>query len=268
MNKFLVLGNPIKHSQSPVIHRQFAQQLGLEISYDKAEVPLNGFADFVKDFFANGGDGLNVTLPFKEQAFAMADVVSPSAKAARAANTLKMKNGELHAYNTDGRGMLQDITHRLGWSVRGKRILIIGAGGAVRGVLQPLMSASPEEVIIVNRTLEKAQQLAAEFGVYAQPIDAIEGSFDIVINATSAGLDGSSITLPTSIINPTTHCYDMLYQVAETPFLSWAKVHGARQLSNGLGMLVEQAALSFNIWHGQAPDTRPVFDGIREQLAL
>ncbi|MEQ3695536.1 MAG: shikimate dehydrogenase [Pseudomonadales bacterium] len=268
MKKFLVLGNPIKHSQSPAIHQQFAQQLGLEISYDKAEVPLDDFANFVKTFFAEGGEGLNVTLPFKEQTFALADVVSPSAKAARAANTLKMKNGELHAYNTDGRGILQDITHRLGWSVRDKRILIVGAGGAVRGILQPLLSASPEEVVIVNRTLEKAQKLAAEFGVYAQPIDQIEGSFDLIINATSAGLDGSDITLPATIVTAQTQCYDMLYQVAETPFMVWAKRCGVNEVSNGLGMLVEQAALSFNIWHNQAPDTRPVFDAIREKLKL
>jgi shikimate dehydrogenase len=268
MKKFLVLGNPIKHSQSPVIHQQFAQQLGLEISYDKAEVPLDDFANFVRNFFAEGGEGLNITLPFKEQAFALADVVSPSAKAARAANTLKMKHGELHAYNTDGRGMLQDITHRLGWSVRDKRILLVGAGGAARGVLQPLLSASPEEVVIVNRTLEKAQKLATEFGVYAQPIDAVEGSFDMIINATSAGLDGSDIALPEAIVTPKTQCYDMLYQVAETPFMAWAKSLGADEMSSGLGMLVEQAALSFNIWHSQAPDTRPVFDAIRKELKL
>jgi len=266
MNNCAVIGSPIKHSRSPEIHSAFARQTGIELNYLKEEVLSNDVEQFVKRFFKDG-IGLNVTLPHKGAVFELADRVTPAAKAAKAANTLFMREGELVADNTDGRGLLQDITHRLAWTIQGKRVLVIGAGGAVRGILQPLLSASPEQVVIFNRTHAKAESLAAEFRIDAASDQRMGKAFDIIINGSSAGLSGDLPRVPKTIIAEHTCVYDMVYGAGDTPFITWAKSLGAQECSDGLGMLIEQAAESFYMFFGVRPVTRDVFSEIKALLA-
>jgi shikimate dehydrogenase len=266
MKHCAVIGSPISHSRSPDIFAMFAQQTGIEVSYNKMEVTPESVEGFVKDYFDGHNVGLNVTLPLKELVFDMADVVTPAAKAAKASNTLYVSGGELVADNTDGRGMLQDITHRLGWAIKGKRILIVGAGGAVRGVIQPLLSASPEQVVIYNRTSEKAELLAQEFRLDVATDESLSEPFDLIVNGTSAGLNGNIPDIPTTILSSNSCVYDMVYAADDTPFVRWAKNNGVTQVSDGLGMLVEQAAEAFAIWFGQRPDTDDVFTRLRASL--
>ena len=269
-DKYAVFGNPIKHSKSPLIHSAFAAQCGQAMQYRAVRVDKDGFTRAASNFFAEGGKGLNITLPFKEEAFQFAGRLSERATRAGAVNTLKLANdGVVEGDNTDGVGLVRDMVANLGWMVQGQRVLIIGAGGAVRGVLEPLLRESPREILIVNRTASRAEQLAAEFadlgsisGGGYELLD--ERQFDLVINASSAGLEGEAPDLPSSLLTERSCCYDMLYGAEPTPFMRWAAHHAAWAVADGLGMLVEQAAQSFYIWRGQRPETQTVIASLRE----
>ncbi|MBY0346250.1 MAG: shikimate dehydrogenase [Neisseriaceae bacterium] len=270
--RYAVIGNPIEHSQSPFIHRQFAESLGLELQYERCLAPLSAFNEVVTKFQAEYGTGLNITLPFKEQAFQLATLTTARARTAGAANTLSFKDGEIYADNTDGIGLVRDITHNLDFSLSNKSILILGAGGAVRGAIGPLLLEKPKDLAIANRTISKAQLLASSFGdmgdIRALAYSDLGGqTFDIVINATSTGLNGDNLPLPNGIFKPEGLAYDMMYKMGLTPFLKQAQAYHAAQLADGLGMLVEQAAESFFIWHKQRPNTRSVMNQLRDILA-
>lgn len=265
--RLAVFGNPVAHSRSPEIHQAFAAQRGEQIDYQRVLAPLDDFAGNVRSFLADGGVGANVTLPFKEQAWQLCDTLSARARQAGAVNTLALQDGKLHGDNTDGVGLVTDINRNLGWPLRHQHILILGAGGAVRGVLGPLLAELPAQVWIANRTTEKARELSLMFAgrgvpVFGGGLDKLAGPYDLIINAISAGLDGNMPELPTRIIGPQTHCYDMIY--GDTPFLRWAKQQGAAATADGLGMLIEQAAESFALWHDWRPDTAPVIASLRK----
>ncbi|HET8704772.1 MAG TPA: shikimate dehydrogenase [Pseudomonadales bacterium] len=265
---YAVMGNPIAHSKSPIIHAEFAKQLGEAIRYERMLVPLDGFPQAVSAFFNAGGLGLNITVPFKEEAWKISDVRSKRAEKAGAVNTLMLaKSGKIHGDTTDGVGLVRDIKDNHHGLLRGARILVLGAGGAVRGVLQPLLQEQPAEIVIANRTVEKADflaQLFAEEGpVKAASFAALEGPFDWIINGTSASLGGELPPLPQQIISPRTHCYDMMYGKGLTPFNAWAQQQGAAETIDGLGMLVEQAAESYFIWRNKRPNTQPVLAMLR-----
>ncbi len=273
VDRYAVFGNPINHSRSPQIHAAFAAQTSQQLSYRAHLVELGGFATAAREFFAGGGKGLNITVPFKLDAFAFADELSGRARRAGAVNTLALQaDGGSYGDNTDGVGLLRDITENLGWQFRERRILIVGAGGAVRGILEPLLRQQPDLVVIANRTVEKAQQLARSFGdlgeVRACRFEGLAGNqFDIVINATSASLSGELPSLPGDILNDGCCCYDLMYGAQPTPFMCWAASEMAWAVADGLGMLVEQAAESFCIWRGIRPDTRPVIEMLRASLS-
>ena len=269
--EYAVVGNPISHSRSPQIHSVFAQQTGRQIDYRAELVSPDDFERWVADFFAQEGLGLNVTLPFKTRAFELADVSSLRAQSARAANFL-MRDGEgrIVADNTDGKGLVRDITVGAGWSLADARILLIGAGGAVKGVIPALLEAGPKNIQIVNRTAERAEAVADEWRSLGAPVfgaglaSAASGVWDIVINGTSTGLSGGMPMLPDLLqMAPTCCCYDMAYADKPTPFMLWATEQGAAETRDGLGMLVEQAAESFYLWMGDYPDTQPVIDLLR-----
>lgn len=272
-DQYAVFGNPIAHSKSPLIHAAFAQQTAQDMVYDRQLVDADKFADTAREFFAGGGCGLNITVPFKLDAYAFADQLSERAQQAGAVNTLKkMPDGKIFGDNTDGVGMLRDITINLGWSVADKRVLVLGAGGAVRGVIAPLLAEKPQRIVIANRTLTKAEELVQLFNTGASAMDAkiLRASslqiharpFDIVINGTSASLGGEMPDLAPAILNSGACCYDMMYGKELTPFLQWAQQHGA-QVADGLGMLVEQAAESFFLWRGVRPQTTAVMQMLR-----
>jgi len=273
IDKYAVFGNPIKHSKSPVIHAAFAEQCGQAMQYRAVRVELDGFERAVGNFFAGGGCGLNITLPFKQQAFALADEHSDRAARAGAVNTLCLQDdGSLFGDNTDGIGLVRDMIANLGWQLRDQRILVLGAGGAVRGVLEPLLRERPQSLTIANRTAQKARDLAAEFAELGAlegcGLDQLEGrQFDLVINAISAGLDGEMPELPGSLLTERSCCYDMLYDAEPTPFMRWAALHTAWAVADGLGMLVEQAAESFYRWRRVRPATGPVIAQLRNTLA-
>lgn len=272
MDSYVVFGNPIGHSKSPLIHRLFAGQTGQQLDYQTALAPLDDFPAFAQAFF-QGGRGANVTVPFKEQAFALADSLTERGRRAGAVNTLaRLEDGTLLGDNTDGAGLVRDLTVNCGLSLRGKRILLLGAGGAVRGVLEPLLAEQPEVLVIANRTVEKAELLAREFAdlgpVSASGFDWLEEAVDVIINATSASLSGELPPIAPSLIAPgKTFCYDMMYGKELTAFNRWAIEHGAVQAVDGLGMLVEQAAEAFLLWRGVRPDSAPVLAEMRRQLA-
>ena len=242
------------------------------MQYRAVRVELDGFAKTVDSFFAGGGRGLNITVPFKEQAYQYAQRLSDRAMRAGAVNTLTLaEDGAVEGDNTDGIGLVRDMIANLGWAIQGGRVLLLGAGGAARGVLEPLLRERPRELLLVNRTEERAIQVAGEFA----DIGSIEGGgysligerqFDLVINATSAGLSGEMPELPSSLLTERSCCYDMLYGSEPTPFMRWAALHAAWAVSDGLGMLVEQAAQSFYIWRGVRPETRPVIRQLREAM--
>ncbi|WP_130100533.1 shikimate dehydrogenase [Siccibacter turicensis] len=271
METFVVIGNPIAHSKSPSIHEQFASQLGITHPYGRLLAPLDEFQDTLEAFLKAGGKGANVTVPFKEQAFALADELTERAALAGAVNTLKrLEDGRLLGDNTDGIGLLSDL-ERLALIKPGDRILLVGAGGAARGVLLPLLSLECR-VTIANRTFSRAQALATLFShtgsVEALPIEALEGQqFDLIINATSSGIAGETPAIPSSLINGQVRCYDMFYQHGLTPFVEWCQQHGALQYADGLGMLVGQAAHAVLLWHGVLPDVRPVIERMKQELA-
>ncbi|AHL73599.1 shikimate dehydrogenase [Stutzerimonas stutzeri] len=271
MDRYGVFGNPIGHSKSPQIHRLFAEQTGQALGYEPLLAPLDDFAGFALAFFEDGL-GANVTVPFKEQAYRLADRLTERARRAGAVNTLKkLEDGVLLGDNTDGVGLVRDLLDNAGVVLKGKRILLLGAGGAVRGVLEPLLGQRPAALVIANRTLSKAELLAGEFAglgpVSASAFDQLQDPFDVIINGTSASLGGDLPPLADSVIGPgVTFCYDMMYGAAPTPFCHWAANLGA-QTRDGLGMLVEQAAAAFELWRGVRPTSAPVLAQLRRQLA-
>lgn len=257
MDRYLVIGNPIAHSRSPQIHQAFAQATQQAMSYECLLAPLDGFAQSVRQFFAEGGKGANITLPFKEQAFALADQLTEQAQAAGAVNTLKRQaDGSILGDNTDGAGLVMDL-QRLEVPLKDQRILLLGAGGAARGALAPLLEQQPKQLVIANRTLTKAQQLVQQFSalghISAAEFTALEGRFDLIINATSASLAGANVPVPKHCLSAATHCYDMMYSAIDTQFNAWAKTCGAQHVHDGLGMLVAQAAKAFALWRGVLP---------------
>ncbi|NRF56545.1 shikimate dehydrogenase [Citrobacter freundii] len=268
---YAVFGNPIAHSKSPFIHQQFAEQLKIDHSYGRVLAPINDFVNTLNAFFAEGGKGANVTVPFKEEAFARADELTERASLAGAVNTLKrLEDGRLLGDNTDGIGLLSDL-ERLSFIRPGARVLLIGAGGASRGVLLPLLSMDCA-VTIVNRTASRAEELAQLFShtgsVQAVGMDELDNySFDLIINATSSGISGEVPAIPTSLIHSSVYCYDMFYQQGNTPFLSWCAEHGAKQYADGLGMLVGQAAYAVLLWHGVLPQIEPVIKSMQQELS-
>jgi shikimate dehydrogenase len=271
-DKYAVFGNPIKHSKSPLIHGIFAEQCAQHMQYRAVRVELDGFALAAQRFFDSGGAGLNITVPFKQDAFKFAHRLSDRAMRAGAVNTLsRAQDGAIEGDNTDGIGLVRDMIANLGWAVQGLRVLVLGAGGAARGVLEPLLRERPRELLVVNRTAAKAGQLATEFSDIAElqggAYDLIaERQFDLIINATSAGLTGEMPELPSSLLTERSCCYDMVYGAQPTPFVRWSAHHAAWAVVDGLGMLVEQAAQSFYIWRGVRPETRPVINQLREAM--
>jgi shikimate dehydrogenase len=269
---YAVFGNPIAHSKSPAIHTAFAGVSGQDMRYEARLAAVDGFAQAISAFVAAGGKGANVTVPFKEEAFRLATRLSERAARAGAVNTLAFDGGEVFGDNTDGAGLVRDITHNLGFSLAGKRILLLGAGGASRGVIAPLLAEKPASLFVANRSADKAVALAQAFSDIAK-LDAgnfakTEGnSFDLVVNATSASLSGESLPLPPGIFASGSLAYDMMYGKGETPFLALASQQGAARRADGLGMLVEQAAEAFFVWRDVRPATDRVLVDLRTQLA-
>lgn len=271
-DRYAVFGNPVEHSLSPRIHTEFARQTGRDISYQRQRVEPGEFNEAAERFFTAGGKGLNITVPFKIDAFHFASRLTPRAKRAGAVNTLALLgDGAILGDNTDGAGLIRDILVNLEWQIAGKRVLILGAGGAVRGVLEPILNETPKGLVISNRTVAKAQALAREFC----DLGEIEGcgfehlsgkSFDLVINGTSASLAGELPPLPPGLLTETVCCYDMMYAAHPTVFLEWASQQHVIHLADGLGMLVEQAAESFQLWQGIRPLTGGVIEQLRRQL--
>lgn len=268
-DRYCVFGNPIGHSKSPFIHAAFARQTGEDIEYSAVLAPVDGFADAVDDFIAGGGRGANVTVPFKQEAFQIVTRLTPRAELAGAVNTLVFQGDEVIGDNTDGFGLLRDITVNLNYPIAGKRVLLLGAGGAARGVVGPLLEAQPHSLVIANRTVPRAKALSEHFGhlgkVTGCGYDELAGQvFDIVINATSASLSGTMPPLPEGIFAPGSLAYKMMYGLGDTPFRVFAREQGAGLISDGLGMLLEQAAESFYVWRGVRPQCGPVMDMLRK----
>jgi len=261
-DRYAVFGHPIAHSKSPQIHAAFARQTGQDMTYEAILAPKDGFAASVAQFIATGGRGANVTVPFKEEAFRLASRLSPRAERAGAVNTLVFGDGIL-GDNTDGAGLVADLTRNLHCTLAGRRILLLGAGGAARGVIEPLLDQQPAALVIANRTVGRAQELADLFGrgVRACGLGAPDAPFDLVINATAASLAGELPPLSPRVFTADTLAYDMMYG-RDTPFLAFARSHGAAT-ADGLGMLVEQAAEAFWLWRGVRPDTAPVIAALR-----
>ena len=274
MDRYAVVGNPIAHSKSPWIHAAFARQTGQALTYEALLAPLTDFAGTVARFRAEDGRGLNVTVPFKLEAFALADRRTPRAEAAGAVNTLAFGTDGILGDNTDGAGLVRDLASHLGCPPRGRRILLLGAGGATRGALLPLLDTAPADLCIANRTAHKAVELAQAFAAHAGTV-RIEGCgfealadqrFDLVINATSASLSGELPPLPPGLYAQGALAYDMMYGRGHTPFLRAALADGAARVADGLGMLVEQAAESFALWRGVRPDSAPVLAELRQLI--
>jgi len=270
--RFAVVGNPIEHSLSPRIHAAFAQQGERQIDYRAERVEVDDFESWVSAFFEKEGSGLNVTLPFKSRAFDLADTVSDRARLTGAANFLTVsESGGIHADNTDGKGLLTDVTTNAGWALEGARILVLGAGGAVKGVIPSLLEVGPAALVIANRTAERAEALAAEWAARPIPVSgggyslAVGTPWDVIINGTSTGLSDEMPALPNdTVLAEGCCCYDMAYGKGPTPFMRWAVEQGASDAIDGLGMLVEQAAESFYLWLGEHPDTQPVIADLRQ----
>lgn len=271
--QFAVLGHPISHSLSPQIHQAFARQFGLELEYRTIDAAPGDFESAVRRFFADGGRGVNVTLPHKGAAFVLADESSAAAKRASSANVLTaLPDGRLAAHTTDGDGMVRDIAERHSVDLRGHTALLLGAGGAAQGVAWAMLDAGVQTLTIVNRSPAAADALADAIGEperahtrYWEDLANL-GAFDLIINATSAGVLGQSLELPFAIVGNRALCYDLSYGKAATGFLAWARTAGARYAFDGLGMLVETAADSFELWHGRRPNTDPVYAELRKQI--
>ena len=264
MELYAVIGNPVRHSRSPQIHLHFAKLTRQLLQYEMIEAPVDGFEKAAKRFIGQGGCGLNVTIPFKLAAYALASENTLRAKLAGAVNTLSFRAGVIYGDNTDGIGLLNDIIKNRGFSIARKRVALLGAGGAARGALFPLLQEKPAQLWIINRTAEKARTLAAQFSEYGNiSVGYPKQHFDLVINATSASLQKEMPWVDETWFDKNTLAYDMMYgQNALPPFLAFAKKHKA-QLANGLGMLVEQAAESFYVWRGIHPPTAPVLEKLR-----
>jgi shikimate dehydrogenase len=259
-DRYALVGHPVEHSRSPLIHTVFARQTRHNITYELIDAEPAAFEIAVRGFGAAGGKGLNVTVPYKEAAFALCDERSPAATAAGSVNTISIVAGRLRGDNTDGVGFIRDVTANQRQTLAGLRVVVLGAGGAARGILGPLLGEQPAEVVIANRTKQRAAQLAAQLGgrLRAHTFEELSGQppFDVLVNATSAGMKGESPPFPSSLVGPQSFCYDLVYGQYDTPFVTWARSHGARRAVQGWGMLVEQAAESFYIWRGVRPDTR------------
>jgi shikimate dehydrogenase len=270
MDQYRVFGNPIKHSRSPFIHQSFAQSTSQTLNYETSLVELSDFTQAVNDFISQGGKGANVTVPFKEEALEIADELSDRARLAGAVNTLTFKNGKIYGDNTDGEGLVQDLL-RNNVQLENSRILLLGAGGAAKGVILPLLAQNPASIVIANRTESKAEALIEQFNdtrLAACGFEQTSGKvFDVVINATSASLSGKLPAISISAITKQTVCYDMVYGKELTPFLVWAKAQGAAKVIDGVGMLVGQAAESFTLWRGAKPEVRDVIELLKASLA-
>lgn len=271
-DRYAVLGNPIGHSKSPLIHGLFAQATGQDIGYTAIETPLDGFRDTVLRFRASGGRGLNVSLPFKLQAFEIATEPSERARLAGAANCLKFDGDRILADNFDGVGLVNDLQRNLGCPLSGKRVLLLGAGGATRGALLPIAAQGPALIAVANRTADKAHALQRDFAAHATlqtgGYEALAGqAFDVVINATSTGLTQEALPLPSGVFAPGAIAYEMVYGKGLTPFLKQAQTAGVSRVADGVGMLIEQAAEAFAWWRGVRPDTTPVIQQLTVPLA-
>ncbi|AGK49541.1 shikimate 5-dehydrogenase [Burkholderia thailandensis MSMB121] len=275
-DRYAVIGNPIAHSKSPFIHSRFAEQTGEAIEYTHLLAPLDGFSAAVREFIAQGGRGVNVTVPFKLEAYALADTLSPRAAAAGAVNTLRFDADGIFGDNTDGVGLVRDIETNLGVSLTSARILLLGAGGAARGVVLPMLERGPASLTIVNRTASKAEELVGQFTQAAHdagcvlagggPERVAREPYDVIVNATAGSLDAALPECDAAAFGPATLAYDMMYGTRPTVFMEHAATLGARA-SDGLGMLVEQAAESFHLWRGVRPDGAPVLAALRAALA-
>lgn len=269
-DRYVVIGNPIAHSKSPEIHTFFATQTHQSLSYERLLAPLDAFATTVRTFIDQGGKGANVTVPFKLEAYALATELTERAQAAGAVNTLKFL-GQNHILgdNTDGVGLVTDIVRNAGIVMKGRRVLLLGAGGAARGAILPILKESPTELVIANRTISKAEALAEQFAqhgkVRASDFHSLSGTYDIVINATSSSLAAEMPPVPAQIFSSQVFAYDMMYAKEPTVFLDFAARHGA-SVRDGLGMLIEQAAEAFYLWRGVRPNTSPVFDQLRAKF--
>ena len=266
-DRYALVGHPVEHSRSPLIHTVFARQTGQRLTYEIIDAEPPAFETAVRGFGAAGGKGMNVTVPHKEAAFALCSRSSEAATAAGAVNTISIADGVLTGHNTDGIGFIRDLTVNLRQSLAGARIVVLGAGGAARGIIGPLLKENPSELTLANRTKERAAELVAKLGgsllvarTFAELADLAPADF--LINATSAGLKGEPPPFPVSLVSPQTFCYDLVYGSNDTPFVVWAKTHGAARAVHGWGMLVEQAAESFAIWRGVRPDTKPLLKQI------
>ncbi len=264
IDRYGVMGYPISHSRSPVIHRLFALQTGQDIQYELLQVSPEKLETAVRQFQRTGGKGLNITVPHKSEVARLVDQMSDRAATAGAVNTLAFNGGEIYGDNTDGIGLLRDLAVNLGISLKGANVLVLGAGGATRGIVGPLLEMQPASLIIANRSLSKAETLVEHFS-RSGPVSAcrfndvpVSDSYDLIINATSAGLKGEAPPYPAAAISKSTFCYDLSYGLKPTPFSAWAREAGAAQSVMGWGMLVEQAAESFKLWRGVRPETRPV----------
>lgn len=266
-DRYCVIGHPVAHSKSPLIHAAFAAATGQDIAYERCLAPLDGFEVTVRALAAQGYRGANVTVPFKLEAARLATRLAPRARAAGAVNTLLFQDGEIIGDNTDGAGLVADIVRNAGVALAGKRILLLGAGGAARGALLPLLDQAPRQIVIANRTLATARQLAADFGTHAERLAVsgfqdVQGAFDVVVNATSASLAADVPPVPGAVFAPGALALDMMYGERPTVFMDFAASHGARP-RDGLGMLVEQAAEAFFLWRGVRPQTQQVLASLR-----
>ena len=263
-DRYALVGHPVEHSRSPLIHQLFARQTGDKLTYELIDAEPEQFETAVRGFAAAGGCGLNVTVPHKEAAYALCSAHGVEATAAGAVNTISFKNGTLRGDNTDGIGFVRDLTENHHHTIASQRLLVLGAGGAARGIIGPILDQNPSELVVANRNVARARALAEDFGsppaltVCSFDELADGGAFDIVINATSAGLKGEQPPFPTSLVRRATFCYDLAYSLKPTPFVRWASEHGAGEAVQGWGMLVEQAAESYAIWRGKRPDTRQI----------
>ncbi len=268
--RYAVFGNPIAHSKSPEIHSAFAASLAQTIDYQKALAPLDDFAGAIRAFIAAGGKGANVTAPFKLEAIALATQKSENARRAGAANALKFEGDEIFAENFDGVGLVTDLQKNLGCALKGKRVLLLGAGGAARGAVLPILDEQPDVLVIANRTLTKGLALAEQFfgygNVEAAAPEGLRDAFDVVINSTSASLEGVCPEFAPKVLSANTLAYEMVYGKGLTPFLNMAQAHGVRSVADGVGMLVEQAAHAYHWWRGVRPETAQVISKMKVPL--
>jgi shikimate dehydrogenase len=267
-DRYCVIGNPVAHSKSPEIHAAFARDTGMDLTYERCLAPLDGFAGTVRALMAQGFKGANVTVPFKLEAAQLCDVLSARAAAAGAVNTLDFRGGRIEGDNTDGAGLVADIVRNAGVALQGKRVLLLGAGGAARGVVLPLLGEQPRELVVANRTRASADALAERFHdagtVRASGFDELQGAFDVIVNATSASMESSVPPIPPQAFSTGTLALDMMYGKQATVFMEFAAQHGA-QVRDGLGMLVEQAAEAFYAWRGVRPATQGILRQLRTQ---